>query len=111
MEDMSDILSISAIHIDRWTSHAYICRSRDEAEQALTCARSQMSQVEILPAAIFIRIVDEERSIITDRIALEELLLEGTVETAPKPADVVLEVAPLLTAADSKNIIQEPTPQ
>ena len=84
MEDMSEILAISAIHIDSWMADAYICRSRDEAEQALTCARSRMSLPELLPAAIFIRIVDEEGSILTDRVALEELDGASTPELKRK---------------------------
>ena len=39
MEDMSEECRIDVIHIDRWSADAFICRSSDEAEQALTCAQ------------------------------------------------------------------------
>ena len=77
IEDMSEECEIAGIHIEKWTADAFICRSRDEADQGLVCARNRMSQAEALPAAILVRIVNDEGGVITERANLSQIVLQS----------------------------------
>ena len=84
IEDMSEICEIAAIHIEKWTADAFILRSRDEADQGLVCARSRMSQTEALPAAILVRIVDDEGKVLTERANLSQILIQSMPQNTEK---------------------------